>query len=293
MRVKPILLAVALLLAPAHAYADKLKVVASFSIIGDMVHQVAGDMVDLKVLVGPDSDTHVYEPTPADAKALGSADLVIINGLGFEGWIGQLIVSSSYGGRVAKATDGIHTLTFEGGLNNDPHAWQSLENGKIYVANIRDALIQADLTHADIYRANAATYLRKIEAMDKWATDEINNIPEDKRKVISNHDAFQYFSRQYHVHFIAPQGLNPESTMSAAQLAQLMDQIRNQHIHALFMENISDSRLIKQLETDTGATIGGTLYSDALSPAGGPASDYLALFAHNVSELTKGMLHNQ
>jgi len=275
------------------AYADKLKVIASFSILGDMVHQVAGDNIDLKILVGADGDTHVYEPTPGDAKTVSAADLVIVNGFGFEGWMDRLIAASGYKGPVIAATKGIEPLHFEGTLNPDPHAWQSLANGKIYIANIRDALMQADKAHAADYRRNAEHYLKQIDALDRQVMSDMGAIPENKRKVISTHDAFQYFAQEYHVTFIAPQGINPEANVSAGDMAGLIDEIRKQHIHALFFENISDSRLMKQLESETGAHIGGTLYSDALSPPDGPASSYLALFAHNAAELTKGMMYNQ
>ena len=280
-----------LLASPAHA--DKLKVVASFSILGDLVKQVAGNIIDLKVLVGPDGDAHVYEPTPADAKTVGSADIVITNGFGFEGWLDRLIAASDYKGPVIVATKGIMPLQFTGTQNPDPHAWQDLANGKVYVENIRDALMQADKAHAALYQRNAEHYLQWLDTLDGQVRNSMNKIPENRRKVISTHDAFQYFAKAYHVTFIAPQGINPESNLSAADMAGLVDQIRSKKVKALFFENISDSRLMKQLESETGAHIGGTLYSDALSKPEGPANSYLALFGHNVTELTKGMMYNQ
>lgn len=282
-----------LCLLPSFAQAAPLKIVASFSILGDMVHEVAGSDVELKTLVGPNGDAHVYEPTPADAKALASADLVIVNGFGFEGWLGRLIASSGYKGPVVAATDGIAPLAFSGeGLTQDPHAWQSLANGKIYVANIRDALIKADSAHSADYKTNAARYLKKLGELDAWAKREIAALPAEKRKIITSHDAFHYFGNAYNVQFIAPLGINTESEASATSIAGLIDQIHAQKIQALFMENIADPRLIRQLEKDGGAYVGGTLYSDALSPPDGPAPTYVAMFKHNVSELTQGMMHN-
>jgi len=288
---------VALLLAmtimPAAAHAEKLRVVASFSILGDMVHEVAGGNVELKTLVGPDGDAHVYEPSPADAKAIVSANLVVVNGLGFEGWLSRLIASSGYAGPVAVASSGIEALAFKGErLTQDPHAWQSLANGEIYVANVRDALIDADHTHADEYRANAARYLKRLAALEGWVRAEIATVPESRRKVITSHDAFQYFARAYGVQFIAPLGVSTESEASAADIARLIDQIRAQKVQAVFMENITDGRLIRQLESDGGAYVGGTLYSDALSPPDGPAPTYIAMFRHNVTQLVEGMEHN-
>ncbi len=281
------------LLFPASAHAEKLKLVASFSILGDMAQLVGGDDVDVKTLVGPDGDAHVYEPSPADAKTIVSANLVIVNGLGFEGWMERLIASSGYAGPVVVASHGIEPLAFSGeGLTQDPHAWQSLANGRIYVANIRDALIAADGEHADKYRANAAHYLKQIDALDRWVKNEIATVPAGKRKVITSHDAFQYFARRYGVQFIAPLGVSTESEASAADIARLIDQIRAGKVRAVFMENITDARLIRQLESDGGAYVGGTLYSDALSSAGGPAATYLAMFRHNVIQLVEGMEYN-
>jgi len=280
-----------LALLPAAAHAEKLKVVASFSILGDMAHEVAGDNVELKTLVGPNSDTHVYEPTPADAKAIASADLVIVNGLGFEGWLSRLIQSSGYKGPVVVATSGVKPLTFEGD-GQDPHAWQSIANGKIYVANILGALVKADNKHADQYRANAVRYLKQLDALEAWVRQEISAVPENSRSVITSHDAFDYFAAAYGVKFIAPLGISTDSEASAADIARLIDQIRAQKIRAVFMENIADTRLIRQLENDGGAYVGGTLYSDALSTPDGPAASYIEMFKHNVKQLVAGMVHN-
>jgi zinc/manganese transport system substrate-binding protein len=290
MKIVSVLLAMIVLLTPAMAQAEKLKVVASFSILGDMVHQVAGDDADLKTLVGPDGDAHVYEPTPADAKAIAAADLVIINGLGFEGWLPRLLESSGYKGAVVTATAGISPLPFaREGMKNDPHAWQSLRNAKIYIANIRDALIKADADHAAAYKKNAARYMAQIGDLDRWSKAQIAKIPPEQRKIITSHDAFQYFAHDYGVEFIAPLGVSTESEASAAAIAKLIDQIRAQKIRTVFVENITDPRLIRQIEADSGATVGGMLYSDALSPPGGPASNYLAMFKSNVGALIAGM----
>ncbi|MDE3061142.1 MAG: metal ABC transporter substrate-binding protein [Pseudomonadota bacterium] len=274
-------------LSPA-AHAAPLKVVASFSILGDMTREIAGKDIALTTLVGPDSDAHVYEPSPADAKAIAGARLVIINGLGFEGWMVRLISSSGYGGPVIVASKGIATLETSGS-QPDPHAWQDLANGKIYAANIRDALVQADPAHAAEYRSRAAQYIRRIDALDAWARQQIANIPAPQRLIISSHDAFQYFARAYGITFIAPLGIDTESDVSAAAMGDLVDQIRSRHIRAIFLENITDPRLIRQLQSDTRVAIGGTLYSDALSDDAGPAPTYLAMFRHNVTALMKAM----
>lgn len=289
------LLIVALLLlcaAPLSAHAAPLKVVASFSILGDMVKEIARNHVEVSVLVGPNSDAHLFEPSPSDIRMVGDADLVIVNGLGFEAWLGRLIVASGYTGQIVRASNNVNTLTMANSRDQDPHAWQDLANGKIYVANIRDALIKADPDHADDYRQNAADYLRLIDQTDAWGRAEIAKVPVGKRRVIASHDAFQYFSKAYGIAFVAAQAGTQDSTPSATQIAQLVDLIRARNIKVVFMENIADPRLAMQLETDAGAHIGGTLFSDALSVPGGPADSYLALFRYNVETLVKGMAHN-
>jgi len=274
------------------AYADTLKVVTSFSILGDFAHVVAGEHATVTTLVGPNGDVHVYEPTPSDAKILAGADLVIINGLGLEGWLGKLIVSSGYAGQPVLASQGISPLTLGNNLMQDPHAWQDITNAKIYVGNIRAALVAKDPAHANDYNANAERYLKELDVLDSWAKTELAKVPPQKRTLITTHDAFQYFAHAYGVTLHAPIGMDTESEASASDIAHLIDQIRTQHIHALFMENVTDNRLIKQLETDGGAYVGGTLYSDALSPADGPAAAYLTMFRHNVTLMVEGMLHN-
>jgi len=283
-----------MLLAALPAYGAPVKVVASFSIIGDMVHQVGGDNITLTTLVGPDGDAHMYQPTPADAKAIASADLVIVNGLGLEGWIGKLITSSGYTGDIVPAIRDVKPLSFSGeGLAQDPHAWQDVANAKRYVATIRDALATADPAHANDYRVNAARYTSELDALDGWVKSEIARVPVNSRKVITSHDAFQYYGKAYGVEFIAPLGLSTDSEASARDIAALIDQIRKAHVRALFLENMTDGRLMRQLETDGGAHIGGTLYSDALSTAGGPAPDYMAMMRQNTAALINGMLKNQ
>ncbi len=278
-------------LLPYAAQAEPLKVVASFSILGDMVHAVAGDMVTLTTLVGPDGDAHVYQPTPADVQALHAADVVIVNSLGFEGWMQRLAAASGYHGPIIVATTGIAPLQLDARVV-DSHAWQSVGNAKIYVQNIRDALMQADPAHAQLYKVNAAHYLQQLTALDSWVKAQIAEVPPGQRKVITSHNAFHYFAQAYGVEFIAPRGLSTESEPSAADIAHVIDQIRARHVQALFIENITDPRLINQLQSEANAHVGGTLYSDALSAPTGPAADYIHLFQHNVTQLVAAMKRN-
>lgn len=279
-------------LLPTLAWATPLQVVASFSIIGDFARVVAGDHAAVTTLVGPESDAHSYDPTPSDAKTLAHADLIIVNGLGLEGWMDRLIASSGYKGQPLIASQGIQPLVLEDVSHPDPHAWQDIHNVKIYVTNIRDALIAKDPAHATDYAANAMHYLSELEALDQWVKAEIARISSSKRALITTHDAFQYFAHAYGITLHAPLGMNTESSPSAKAMAHLIDQIRSEHIHALFMENITDNRLIEQLKNDSNAYIGGTLYSDALSGAGGPAPTYLRMIKHNVTLMVEGMGHN-
>lgn len=275
--------------------ADKIKAVASFSILGDMVRQVGGDRIELTTLVGPDGDAHVFEPTPADAKTLANAQILFVNGLGFEGWMDRLEKSSGFQGKVVVASQGVRPRTMteeEDGKAEeitDPHAWQSLANGKLYVANIRDGLIAADPDGKAIYEANAAKYLDEIAAEDEAVKAALAKLPEDRRKIITSHDAFGYFGAAYGLKVIAPEGVSTEAEASAKDVAKIIRQIRSEHIPAVFMENITDHRLLDQIAKETGAKIGGTLYTDALSPPDGQAPTYLDMFKNNVGALTAAL----
>jgi len=275
--------------------ADKIKAVASFSILGDMVKQVGGDRIELATLVGPDGDAHVFEPTPSDAKTLAGAQILFMNGLGFEGWMERLEKSSGFKGKVVVASEGVSPRAMteeeegEAEVITDPHAWQSLANGKLYVANIRDGLIAADPDGKAIYEANAAKYLDEIATEDDEVEASLAKLPEDRRKIITSHDAFGYFGAAYGLKVIAPEGVSTEAEASAKDVAKIIRQIRSEHIPAVFMENITDHRLLDQIARETGAKIGGTLYTDALSPPDGPAPTYLDMFRNNVGVLTAAL----
>ena len=278
--------------AGAHAGDARLKVVASFSILGDMVRNVGGDRVTVTALVGPDGDTHVFEPTPADAKAVAAADVVFVNGLGLEGWMGRLIESSAYKGPLVVASNGVASRTMEeGGAEiTDPHAWQDLRNGHIYVQNIADALAAADQKGAEDYRAAASAYTAQIEAKDAWVRGELRDVPSGRRRIITSHDAFGYFGAAYGVTFLAPVGVSTEAEPSAAGIAQLIRQMKSEGIKVVFLENMASPKLVETLASEARARVGGTLFSDALSPPGGPADTYLKMFDNNVPQLKAAML---
>jgi zinc/manganese transport system substrate-binding protein len=266
---------------------DRPDVVASFSILGDFASNVGGDRVSVSTLVGPNGDVHVYTPAPADAKKIADAKLVVINGLGLEGWLPRLVQSSGSKATIVAATNGIAPLKI--GSDADPHAWQSVANAKIYVANIRDALVAADPADAGIFRANAETYLAKLDALDREVREAIAQIPESRRKVISTHDAFGYFAAAYGVTFIAPQGVSTESEASARDIASIITQIKTSKIPAVFLENVSDPRLMRRISAETGARIGGTLYSDSLTGEKGEAPTYIDMVRHNIKALTSAL----
>ena len=272
--------------APARG-AEPLKVVASFSILGDLVRHVGGDRIGVTTLVGPDGDAHVYVPTPADAKRIADAQLVFVNGLGLDGWLPRLVQSAGNKAMIVTATSGIAPLKL--GSDADPHAWQSPLNAKIYVANIRDALVAADPADAGVFKSNADAYLAKLDALDREVRQAVAKIPETRRKVISTHRAFGYFAAAYGVAFVAPLGVSTESEASARDIAGIITQIRATKIPAVFLENISDPRLIRQISAETGARVGGTLYSDSLTGENGDSPTYIDMVRHNIKALTSAL----
>jgi len=273
------------------ALSAPIDVVASFSILGDMVGRVGGDRVALTTIVGPNADTHVYDPTPADAAAVGKAKVFFVSGLGFEGWMDRLVEATGYKGALVVASEGVSSrqMDEDGETITDPHAWQSLSNGLIYVDNISKGLCAADPEGCPTYEANARSYEAEITALDAEVKAQIASVPEAKRKVITTHDAFGYFGAAYGVQFEAPEGVSTESEASAADVAKLIEQIRSEGVSALFIENMSDGRLIEQIARETGAKLGGELYADALSRPDEGAATYLDMFRHNVSLLVPAM----
>jgi zinc/manganese transport system substrate-binding protein len=280
---------------------ERLPVVATFSILGDIVANIGGERILLRTLVGANGDGHVYQPTPADARAVAMARVLFSNGLKFEGWVGRLVRSSSTRALVVEVASGIETIvvpedapgadhgdhSHAGGI--DPHAWQSVANVKIYARAVAVALIKADPAWAKTYEANAARYIVELEKLEHDILKAIAQIPPERRIAITSHGAFGYFEKAYDVRFVAPQGVSTESEASARDVARIIQQIRREKITAVFMQNISDQRLLKRIAQETGAKVGGVLYSDALSEADGPASTYILMMRHNLRALVQGM----
>jgi len=315
--------------APAFAQ-EKLRVIATFSILGDVTANVGGDRVEVITLVGPDGDAHVFQPAPTDAKAVAGAQLIVANGLGFEGWMDRLIEASGTTAALIDASEGVSPIAFgeeehaeEGGHEGhdhgdhaeeaghdgydhddhadevghewhdhgafDPHAWQSPVNVALYVGNIAQGLSSVDPEGAAAYQANAAAYIAELDALDTEIRAAVAALPEDRRTVVTSHDAFGYLAAGYGLTFVAPQGVSTQAEASAQDVAALITQVRDAGIAAVFVENIADRRLLDQIASETGADIGGTLYSDALSGPEGPAATYLAMMRHNLSQLTAAL----
>ena len=298
-----------------------IDVVASFSILANITEEIGGPLVNVTTLVGPDADSHVFNPSPADAKSLARAQVVVINGLGFEGWIDRLVKSSGFKGKLVVASNGVKPLDFKEETKShapeqkdshdhshkhshkpktdhgkhdhakhdqgevDPHAWQDLKNGKIYAENIRAALVAVLPTARDEINARAKYYIDQIEALDQDSRMRLNAVPAEQRRVVSSHDAFGYFAQAYDVEFFAAQGWSTDREVSAAHMATLIREIRKDKVHALFVENMSDPRLMQRIAEETGVRIGGKLYSDALSAPGTAADTYLKMFSSNVNAI--------
>jgi zinc/manganese transport system substrate-binding protein len=283
----------------------KIKVVASFSILADLTANVGGEKIELTSIVKPGSDAHVYEPKPDDVKAVAAADVVIVNGLGFEGWQQRLIEASGFKKSLVTAAEGIRAreLEHEAGhqehdeeahahdhQDHDPHAWQNVANAQVYVANIARGLCAADMVNCDYYEGNAKVYTERLVTLDSEIKSAINTIPEQNRTIITSHDAFGYLAEAYGLDFLAPEGISTDAEASAKDVAQLIVQVREKNAKALFVENISDPRLLEQIASETGLQPGGTLYSDALSRSDGPASTYIDMMRHNIKTITSAIL---
>jgi zinc/manganese transport system substrate-binding protein len=285
------------------AAAEPLKVVATFSVLGDMVTTIAGDRVSLVTIVGGDGDTELYQPTPADARSLAEAKLLVLNDINpeFEPWLDGLVRQSGFKGARVVASRGAKIITEAeeegheagaGAPKSDQHAWHDLSNGAVYARNIGEALAKADPANADFYKTRTDAYIAEIKRLDAWAKAELAAVPHAKRKVITSHDGFEYLGKAYGIRLIPARGWVNDKEASADDVARLVKQIRDDKVRAIFVENMNDPRVIERVAQETGATVGGTLYSDALSKPGGPADTYLKMCRHNIETLKAGMLRN-
>jgi zinc/manganese transport system substrate-binding protein len=280
--------------------AEPPKVVATFSVLGDMIARIAGDKVALTTIVGGDGDCENYTPSAADARAAAQAQLFVMNDLNpiFEPWAESLLRNAGFRGTKLIASQGVTTILDDrpratvAGPQIDQHAWHDPANALVYVANIREALASLDPANAGFYRTQAATLARDIRAVDAWAKREFAALPKAKRRVITSHDGFEYFARAYDIEMIPARGLTNETDPSAEEVARLIQQIRTARIRAVFIENMNDPRLIQRVAREAGAEIGGELYSDALGKPGSDADTYVRMIRHNVTTLKAAMLKN-
>ena len=277
--------------------AEPLPVVASFSILGDLVQVVGGERVKVTTLVGPDADAHAFEPKPAHVKAILQSRLFVINGLNFEPWAQKLARSANYKGQTLVASQGIkvRNLPPDQGHKHaeaDPHGWQDPSNVVVYVKNIAKSLSSLDPAGASSYQTNSASYIKELEALDQFTQDQLAPLSVKQRQVITSHDAFGYFAARYQIIFLAPQGINADVEPSAKEVAQLIRQIKRDKIKAVFVENMSNPKLLAQITQDTGVALGPKLYVDALSGPNEPGSTYLKMMHHNVTQLVAGMQRN-
>jgi zinc/manganese transport system substrate-binding protein len=262
---------------------SSIRVVTSFSILEDLVNKLGGEHVVVANLVARNQDAHTYQPKPSDAVAIAKADLVVFNGLAFEGWITRLIKNSGYKNKQLIASDGVNAI--QNGEEVDPHAWQSFNNIRVYIQNITHTLITLMPQHMDEFTQRQQQYLNSLNALEHNLLKELADIPQNKRIVVTSHDAFGYLEREFDIRFLAPLGLSIEVEASAQDVANVIDQIRDQNVKALFVENINSPRLLERIASETNAVIGGRLYSDALSDVDGPAGTYLKMMQHNISSL--------
>ncbi len=267
----------------ASANDGSIRVVTSFSILEDLVKALGGEYVSVVNLVGRNSDAHIYQPKPSDAVAIAGADLVVFNGLAFEGWISRLIKNSGYRNKQLIASDGVDAITY--GDEPDPHAWQSFHNIHVYIRNITRTLIMLRPQHAIKFTQLQKDYLNTLDILEQRLVEQLAKTPIDHRVVLTSHDAFGYLGREFNICFLAPVGLSIEVEASAEDVAAVINQIRDQKVKAIFVENMTSPRLLERIAAETGVAIGGRLYSDALSETGGPASSYLNMMEHNVQSL--------
>jgi len=268
---------------PSVADDTRIRVVTSFSILEDLVNELGGDLVEVENLVGRDSDAHMYQPKPSDAVSVAKADLIVFNGLGFEGWMARLLANSNYKNNQVVASKGVKPIVVDG--EPDPHAWQSFTNIRVYLDNITDSLVAFNPEHAAEFKQRHKEYLQKLRGLERELSEKLAFVPKDARIVVTSHDAFGYLGKEFDIQFLAPLGLSMDSDASATDVVGIINQIREQQVKALFVENISNPRLLNQISEETKVAIGGSLYSDALSSLDGPANSYFKMMEHNIESL--------
>jgi zinc/manganese transport system substrate-binding protein len=280
----------------------KLNVVATFSVLGDMVQNVGGDLVALRTLVGPGGDAHAFQPTPADGVALAEADLVIENGVAFETWLDNLYDASGSQARRVAVAEGLDLIKGEEGDEHaeadehaeeqeahgeyDPHVWHDVANAIKMVEAIRDALAAADPANAAGYKANADAYLAELNTLDGFIVEQTATLPEERRKLVTTHDTFAYFARRYGYEIVGTAlGATTAADPAAGEIVALVEQIKAAGVPAIFAENIQNPRLMEQIASEAGVALGPPLYTDALGEPGSDGATYVQMMRSNVTTL--------
>lgn len=283
------LLSVLLLLCLPLTALGAVRVVTTFSVLGDLARQIGGDRVQVVSLVGPDQDAHVFQPAPTDIKQLAAARVFVTNGLGMEGWLSRLTRAAGFHGVTVVATRGVTPIKGEAGEGTDPHAWHDPQRLQFYIRNISAGLIAADPAGRSVYQARAAAFSRRVADLDRWAAGQFATVPAARRKVLTSHDAFGYLGARYQIRFISPQGISTDTEASAQGVARLIRQVRQEKVSAIFFENMTNQQLLKQIAGEAHVRVHDKLYSDALSPAGGPADSWEKMFRYNVTTIMKSL----
>ena len=289
---------------PTSVPTAKLAVVATFTVLGDLVKAVGGDRIELALLVGPGQDAHTFQPTPADAARLARADLLFVNGLGFEGWLEELYRASGSKAKHVVLTEGISAQTgghahAEGAAEEahadgelDPHVWHDVRHAIHMVGRVGDALVQADPANAALYRSNAERYAAELSQLDAWVVEQVQSLPESRRTMVTNHDSFSYFASRYGFAVLgtALSGVSTESSEpTAADVAKLVRRIKGAGVPAVFVENVANPKLIERVAREAGVKVAPPLYTDAIGAAGSPVDSYPKMVRHNVTTIVTSL----
>ncbi len=268
----------------------KYKVLATASIFSDMAKNIATDEIEVESIVPIGSDPHLYEPTPNDVKAVSAADLILVNGLGFEGWLKKLIDNSGTSAKIVVITNGIEAIQNLSYKNTaDPHAWMNVQNGLIYIKNIKNALIELDPTGKLEYEFNYGIYKQQLETLDDYVVQKISEIPEHKRVLITSHDAFQYYGRRYRITLEPVLGVSTEAEVQTADIRRIISVIRKNEIPTVFIETTVNPKLLQQIAMDNNVSIGGSLFSDSIGDLNSPAPSYYDMIKYNTDTIVEGL----
>ena len=269
---------------------DKLVVVSTASIFSDMAENIAGDIVEVQTIVPIGDDPHLYEPTPGDARKVADADLILKNGLTFEGWLNELIENSGTKGKIVTITEGITPITSEKYKNStDPHAWMDARYGLTYIENIKKALSELDPDNSDIFEFNYKLYKQQLEDLDNYIRTEIQKIPESQRILITSHDAFQYYGRRYGIELESILGTSTDADAQTSDIIRLNKIIKSSGVPAVFIESTVNPKLLEQLAKDNKITVGGKLYADSLGDKNSPAPTYIDMLRHNTNTIVAAL----